>query len=197
MPLLFPMLLATYCAQFYAGMMCIGLVRLHGRCQNQFGHSVKPKFFKPCSVPFTLRKKVEAELDRLQAMGVISPVKSSQWAALIVPVVKKDSRVRICGDFKVTTNKASPTESYPLPAIDDLMADLAGGKYFSLGLSNAYLQLSLDEKSSEFLTITLIKVFSDIIGCHLELHLLLSSSNGLWRHYYVVCMVYQITVTIF
>ena len=116
--------------------------------------TVKPKFFKPRSVPFTLRKKVEAELDRLQAMGVISPVKSSLWAAPIVPVVKKDGRVRICGDFKVTVNRASPTESYPLPVIDDLMADLAGGKYFSkLDLSNAYLQLPLDEKSSEFLTI--------------------------------------------
>ena len=69
--------------------------------------TVKPKFFKPCSVPFTLRKKVEAELDRLQAMGVISPVKSSQWAAPIVPVVKKDGRVRT--DEKITAIKEAPT----------------------------------------------------------------------------------------
>ena len=52
--------------------------------------TVKPKFFKPHSVPFTIRKKVEAELNRLQSTGVISPIKSSsQWAAPIVLVAKR------------------------------------------------------------------------------------------------------------
>ena len=39
-------------------------------------------------------KKVEAELARLQSMGVISAVESSQWAAPIVPVVKKGTNMR-------------------------------------------------------------------------------------------------------
>ena len=103
--------------------------------------TVKPKFFKPHSVPFTIRKKVEAELNRLQSTGVISPIKSSsQWASTNSSCGKKDGRVRICRDFKVIVNRTSPTESYPLPVIDDLMADLAGGKYFSkLMLTCSYL----------------------------------------------------------
>ena len=91
--------------------------------------TAKPKFFKPNSVPFTLRDKVETELQRLESLGIISPVKFSKWAAPIVPVVKKNGTVRVCGDHKVTANRATLTESYPLPLVDELMTDLAGGKY--------------------------------------------------------------------
>ena len=34
--------------------------------------------------------------------GVISPVQFSEWAAPIVPVIKPDSGVCICGDYSVT-----------------------------------------------------------------------------------------------
>ena len=97
---------------------------------------------------------METELQRLESLGIISPVKFSKWAAPIVPVVKKNGTVRICGDYKVTANRATLTESYPLPLVDELMTDLAGGKYFTkLDLSQAYLQLPLDHESSELLTI--------------------------------------------
>ena len=120
--------------------------------------AAKPKFFKPHSVPFMLRGKVETELQRLKSHGIISPVKFSKWAAPIVPVINKDGAVHICGDYKVTANRATLTESYPLPLVDELMTDLAGGKYFAkLDLSQAYLQLPLDHKSSELLTINIHK----------------------------------------
>ena len=46
--------------------------------------------------------------------------------------------MRICGDYKMTVNQASKTESYPLQKIDDLLASLAGGKKFlKLDLANA------------------------------------------------------------
>ena len=64
---------------------------------------VKPKFYKPRTVPLMLKDRVEQELSRLEqlAIGIISPVQHSQWAAPIVPVVKKDGSVRICGDFNI------------------------------------------------------------------------------------------------
>ncbi len=43
-----------------------------------------PKFFKPRTVPFALKNKVEMELNRLQQQGVISPI--AEWAAPIVPI---------------------------------------------------------------------------------------------------------------
>ncbi len=59
--------------------------------------TVKPKFFKPLTVPFVLRGKVETALQKLQDQGIISEVQFSTWAAPIVPVVKRDGSVRICG----------------------------------------------------------------------------------------------------
>ena len=54
--------------------------------------------------------------------------------------------MRICGDYKMTVNQASKTESYPLSKIDDLLASLAVGKKFSkLDLANAYQQVPLDK----------------------------------------------------
>ena len=114
----------------------------------------QPTFYKARPVPFALRSKVEDELTRLQSQGIISPVKHSVWAAPIVPVLKNSGRVRLCEDYKLTINKASPTETYPLPVVDELFANLSGGKYFSkLDLSNAYLQFPLDDASKQYVTI--------------------------------------------
>ncbi len=91
--------------------------------------TVKTKFFQ--AVPFVLRGKVEASLQKLQDQSVISQVQFSPWAAPIVPVVKRDGSVRICGDYKVTINTAIQVKSYPLPRVEKIFAQLFGRKYFS------------------------------------------------------------------
>ena len=62
--------------------------------------------------------KTRKELEWLQSLGIITPVSFSDWAAPIVPVVKSDTNIRICDDYKVTINQASQTDSYPLPHVD-------------------------------------------------------------------------------
>ena len=114
----------------------------------------KPLFLKARQVPFALRDRVAAELDRLQAAGIITPAKFSQWATPIVPIVKKDGSIRVCGDFRQTVNKHAKTEIYPLPRIEELFTTLSGGQSFTtLDLSHAYLQLELEEESQELVTI--------------------------------------------
>lgn len=113
-----------------------------------------PKCLKARPVPYAIKPKVEAELDRLEKSGVLEPVSTSEWATPIVPVMKKDGAPRICGDFKVTVNPVLTTEQYPLPLIDDLFSGLAGGQKFSkIDLSQAYLQMHVEPKSQELLTI--------------------------------------------
>ncbi|XP_060754235.1 uncharacterized protein K02A2.6-like [Neoarius graeffei] len=115
----------------------------------------KPKFCQARVVPYALRPKVEAEIERLFQQGVISPVQFSDWATPIVPVIKKNGSVRICGDFKVTVNPALCAEHYPIPRIEDLFASLSGGHRFSkLDLSQAYLQVPVKTDSRKYLTIT-------------------------------------------
>ena len=116
--------------------------------------NAQPKFYKARSVPLALKSKVEAELADLKSKGIISPVKHSTWAAPIVPVLKKNGKVRICGDYKLTINQAAPTETYPLPLIEELLTAMSGGKYFSkLDLQDAYLQLPLDSASKQYVAI--------------------------------------------
>ena len=93
------------------------------------------------------------ELDELEASlsGIIIPVKLSAWAAPVVPVIKKDGSVRLCGDYKVTVSSIAQNE---VPQIEELFTAVAGGKIFSkLDLSHAYLQLQLDEALQEYVTI--------------------------------------------
>lgn len=116
--------------------------------------NAKPSYFKPRSVPYALKEKVEKELRRLETLGVITKIDRSDWASPIVVVPKADGSIRLCGDYKVSVNKVIQIEQYPLPTAEDLFATLAGGKVFSkLDLSNAYLQLELDDQSKQYLPV--------------------------------------------
>jgi hypothetical protein len=94
----------------------------------------------------------------LQEAGVITPVQFSDWAAPIVPVVKGDGSIRICGDYSVTVNAVSKLDSYPLPRVEDLFAAMSGGVLFTkLDLSHAYQQLLLENESKKYTTINTSK----------------------------------------
>ena len=121
-------------------LFCCGLGKIIGvTAKIHVPDHVQPKFFKPWPLPYALKDKVEKELLRLQESGVIKPIQFSDWAAPIVPVVKSDGSIRICGDYKVTVNAVAKLETYPLPKVADSFAALSGGVLFSkLDLSNAY-----------------------------------------------------------
>ena len=72
-----------------------------------------PKICNARPVSYSLREKVERELERLQE-GIIEPTKFSDWAAPVMPVTKADSLLRLCGNYKLTINKAAK-----LPAPED------------------------------------------------------------------------------
>ncbi len=118
-----------------------------------YSPSATPTFCKARKVPYALREKVENELNRLEANG---PVKFSNWAAPVVPVLKPDGSIRICGDYKLTVNKAAKLDPYPLPKIEDLFARLAGGEeinFTKLDIAHAYQQIPLDSSSKDSVTI--------------------------------------------
>lgn len=87
--------------------------------------------------------------------NILTPTEESQWATPIVPVLKPDDSVRVCGDYRETVNKSNTCQSYPLPTLDNMLYKLSQGTIFSkLDLSQAYLQLTLDEETSKMCTIT-------------------------------------------
>jgi hypothetical protein len=111
----------------------------------------KPVYFRARPLPFAIRGKVEAELDRLIQIGILQPVSYSDYASPIVPVLKQSGKVRICADFSVSLNKQLLVDKYPLPRIEELFSKLHGGQQFSkLDLSSAYNQLLLSEDSQQY-----------------------------------------------
>ena len=53
-----------------------------------------------------------------------------QWVANVVPVPKKDDKVRMCVDYR-DLNRASPKYDFPLPHIYILVDNTAHHKVFS------------------------------------------------------------------
>lgn len=45
--------------------------------------------------PAAMRAKVDEEIDRLSKEDIISPVKWSEWAVPVVPILKPDGHVRL------------------------------------------------------------------------------------------------------
>ena len=61
--------------------------------------------------------KIKEEVQKQIAAGFIRVSIYPEWVANVVPVSKKDGRVRMCVDYR-DLNKASPKDDFPLPHID-------------------------------------------------------------------------------
>ncbi|XP_060547527.1 uncharacterized protein K02A2.6-like [Pantherophis guttatus] len=105
-------------------------------------------------VPFALKPKIDAELDKLIKQGVLVPVDHAKWETPIVTPVKSDGSIRICADYKCTINKALQPSAYPVPIVHHLLHSLGPGKFFAkLDLAQAYQQLPVDDATAEAQTI--------------------------------------------
>ena len=113
-----------------------------------------PKYFKARPLPYVMRDMVDKELDRLLADDIIEAVQYSDWAAPVVPVMKADKSVRLCGDYKLTVNQVAKLDRYPIPKIEDLYAQLGNGtSYTKLDMRHAYEQIELHPDSRKYVTI--------------------------------------------
>ena len=85
-------------------------------------------------------------------------VKYSEWAPPIIPVVKFDGTIYLCGNYKVMINPVLIPDTYPFSQVDYLFGALSGGKVFSkLDLSYAYLQVPLDDIFKKLTTINTLR----------------------------------------
>lgn len=136
---------------------------IHKCSQNTGGIKVQPIklevtcdpiFRKARPVPYGLRPAVQQNLKDLEQDGILKRVESSSWATPIVTPLKADGRVRICGDFRVTINSHLKQAANTTREVEDMFMGLQGSKFFSkIDLTNAFLQVPLDDESKEFTTI--------------------------------------------
>lgn len=147
---LVPKLISKYPNVFSTDLGCF-----NGKeCKLHLKPDAVPKFFNPRPLPFALKDKVATELDRMVKDNIIYPVNSSEWGTPIVPVVKPNGDVRICGDYKVTVNKFLHIDRHPIPRITDLLTRIKGSCFAKLDLSRAYLQVPLCSESQLVTTIS-------------------------------------------
>ncbi|WKA04944.1 hypothetical protein VitviT2T_022937 [Vitis vinifera] len=105
---------------------------------------------------------VKEEIQKQLSVGFISVVEYPEWLANVVPVPKKDGKVRVCVDFRDLNidfrdlNKASPKDDFPLPHIDLLVDGTAGHSTLSFmdGFSgyNQILMAPEDMEKTTFIT---------------------------------------------
>ena len=76
-----------------------------------------------------MQLEIRKELDKLMKQGIIEP-SMSPWASPLVPIRKKNGKLRICIDFRAV-NEITKKYSFPLPYISDAVNHFRGSKYFS------------------------------------------------------------------
>ncbi|KAI5385203.1 hypothetical protein KIW84_071981 [Lathyrus oleraceus] len=74
--------------------------------------------------------KIKEEVQKQWDAGFLAVTNYPPWVANIVPVPKKDGKVRMCVDYR-DLNRASPKDDFPLPHIDVLVDNTAQFSVFS------------------------------------------------------------------
>ena len=116
-------------------------------------NAVPYSLYTPRNIALPLREKVRDELNRMEAMGVITKVtEPTPWCAGMVIVPKRSGDVRICVDLK-PLNECVLRETYPIPQVDETLAQLAGAVLFSkLDANCGFWQIPLSAESRQLTT---------------------------------------------
>ena len=92
-----------------------------------------------------IKEKVKKQFDA----GILAVARYPEWVANIVPIPKRDGKVRMCVDYR-DLNRASPKDNFPLPHINILVHNTANFALFSFldGVSD-YNQIKLAPEDME------------------------------------------------
>ena len=125
---------------------------------------IKPKLRR--THPDMVVKIKEEVLKQINSSFIVT-LMYPQWIANIVPVTKKDEKVRMCVDYR-DLNKASPKDDFPLPHIEMLVDSITKFKVFSFmdGFSRynkIIIALEDMEKNNVYHTLGNILLQSDVL----------------------------------
>ncbi|KAL1338127.1 hypothetical protein AAHE18_10G188800 [Arachis hypogaea] len=104
-------------------------------------------------------QKIKEEIERLLKAKFIRTARYINWISNVVPVMKKNGKLRVCIDFR-DLNSATPKDEYPM-AIADMLIDSTAG----------YNQIYIAEEDvSKTAFRAMNKIFHDFIGNFMEIY---------------------------
>lgn len=116
--------------------------------------SVQPVVRPAHRIPLAMQDRVKAELDRMETLGVITPVSEpTDWVSSMVVTHKKDKQeIRLCINPK-DLNTALKRPHHPMRSVEEVASQMSGATVFSvLDAKNSFWQIRLDRKSSMLTT---------------------------------------------
>ncbi|XP_029725276.2 uncharacterized protein K02A2.6-like [Aedes albopictus] len=111
---------------------------------------VKPVFQPIRRIPIPLEDAVNRKLEQLLTKDIIEVKEGpASWVSPLVVVGKNNGEPRICLDLR-RVNEAVLRERHPMPVVDEYLARLGKGKYWSkLDVKDAFLQVELAPESRD------------------------------------------------
>ncbi|RDY13189.1 hypothetical protein CR513_01933, partial [Mucuna pruriens] len=126
--------------------------------------------------------KIKEEVEKQWNAGFLAIAEYPQWVANIVPVPKKDGKVRMYVGYR-DLNRVSPKDNFPLPYIDMLVDNTAQHAFYSFmdGFSG-YNQIRMaieDREKTTFITTwgtfyyrrAMVALFHDMMHKEVEVYM--------------------------
>lgn len=102
-------------------------------------------------IPHAMRDRVQSELNRMMALGVITPVTEAlEWvSSMLVATKKNKGEIRICINPK-DLNTAIKRPRYPMHLVGEITAQMADANVLTvLDAKSSFCQILLEHKSSK------------------------------------------------
>lgn len=108
-----------------------------------------PIYQRARRLPPKMKETVSNQVKEWIELKVIKP-STSDFAANVVPVPKKDNTTRVCVDYRLINRKIIK-DRFPLPVIDDQIDALEGARVFSvLDLENGFFHVPIAPESRKY-----------------------------------------------
>ncbi len=138
-----------------------------------------PVIHAPRKCSIHIKEELQAELENMEALGVISKVtEPTDWVNSIALSRRANGKLRVCLDPK-DLNKAIMRNHHKVPTLEELTHKFSGAKYFSkFDAKNGYWSVKLDEESS------LLTTFNSPFGryCYKRMPFGLVMSQDVFQH---------------
>jgi hypothetical protein len=92
---------------------------------------IKPVRKKQIPIKPALEATIRKELEKLVKVGIIFPVKYSEWVSNLVLVQKTTGQIKLCVYFRAL-NWTSIKDHFPLPNMEMILQQVAGSQMMSL-----------------------------------------------------------------